>query len=171
MSYSRIVWRQKGNTMNGARMARGLLVLLAMIGMGGQTARGQSMAAYLPDTIQWVEGPAALQPGSKMAVVKGDPTQPGLFTMRLHFPANYRVSPHWHTADEHITVISGALHIGMGETLDRGKAKALPVGAFLWMTAGTRHFAWTERETVIQLHGIGPWVVTYVNPADDPRKK
>jgi len=145
------------------------LVALAMLAMSGQPARGQSMTTYLPDAIQWVNAPAALRPGAQMAVVKGDPTQPGLFTMRLRFPANYRVDPHWHIADEHVTVISGALHIGMGETFDREKALVLPAAGFLWMTAGTRHFAWTERETEIQLHGIGPWVVNYVNPAHDPR--
>ena len=147
------------------------LALLAAIAMGGQTANAQSMTTYLPGTIQWVNAPPALRPGAKMAVVKGDPTQTGLFTMRFRFPANYRVDPHWHTADEHITVISGALFIGMGETFDREKGKELPVGTFNWMTAGTRHFAWTEQETEIQLHGIGPWIVNYVNPADDPRKQ
>ena len=146
------------------------IALLAAIAMGAQTAQGQSMNLYLPGAIQWGKGPAVLQPGAKAAVVKGDPTQPGLFTMRLWFPANYRVDPHWHVNDEHVTVISGALHIGMGEKFDREKATVLPVSGFLWMTAGTRHYAWTEQETEIQLHGIGPWVVNYVNPADDPRQ-
>jgi hypothetical protein len=147
------------------------LALLAYIIMASQGASAQSMNMYLPDKIQWVDGPAVLQPGAKMAVVKGDPTQPGLFTMRLRFPANYRVDAHWHVADEHVTVIAGALHIGMGETFDREKAMVLPTGGFLWMTAGTRHYAWTERETELQIHGIGPWVVNYVNPAHDPRKR
>ena len=135
--------------MNGFRFSIVPVVVLAVIAIAVQTVRAQSMNAYLPDAIEWGEGPAMLQAGSKMAVVKGDPTQPGLFTMRLWFPANYRVDPHWHVADEHVTVISGALHIGMGEAFDREKAKVLPVGGFLWMTAGTRHFAWTERETEI----------------------
>jgi quercetin dioxygenase-like cupin family protein len=147
-----------------------LIALLAAIAAAAHTANAQSMTTYLPGTIQWVNAPAALRPGAQMAVVKGDPTQTGLFTMRLRFPANYRVDPHSHTADEHITVISGALFLGMGETFDRQKGKKLPVGTFNWMTAGTRHFAWTEQETEIQLHGIGPWVVNYVNPADDPRR-
>ena len=157
--------------MKRSQMGGASLLVLAVIAISGQSASGQSMNTYLPDAMQWVDGPAALQPGAKLAVVKGDPTQPGLFTMRLRFPANYRVDPHWHMADEHITVISGALFLGMGETFDREKGKQLPVGTFNWMTAGTRHFAWTERETEIQLHGIGPWIVNYVNPADDPRRK
>ena len=152
-------------------MAMPSLALLAAIALSGPAAHGQSMTTYLPGTIQWVDAPAALRPGAKMAVVKGDPTQTGLFTMRLRFPANYRVDPHWHTADEHITVISGALFLGMGETFDREKGKQLPAGTFNWMTAGTRHFAWTEQETEIQLHGLGPWIVNYVNPSDDPRKQ
>ena len=156
--------------MNKIRFAAPLIALAAFMA-ARQTGLSQSMNTFLPDAIQWVDGPAVLQPGSKMAVVKGDPTQPGLFTMRLRFPANYRVDPHWHVADEHVTVISGALHIGMGDMFDREKGKPLPRGGFLWMTAGTRHFAWTEQPTELQIHGIGPWVVNYVNPADDPRKR
>ncbi|MBI3894570.1 MAG: cupin domain-containing protein [Acidobacteria bacterium] len=126
---------------------------------------------YMPDGLQWTDGPASLLPGAKLVVVKGDPTQEGLFTMRLKFPANYKVQPHWHTADEHVTVISGALHVGMGETFDPTVAKNLPIGAFMVMPVGTRHFAWTEQETIIQLHGMGPWRVNYVNPKDDPRNR
>ena len=69
--------------MNGFRFSIVPAVLLAVIAIAVQTVRAQTMNAYLPDAIEWVEGPAVLQPGSKMAVVKGDPTQPGLFTMRL----------------------------------------------------------------------------------------
>lgn len=147
-----------------------LLVALAAIAMSAQTQQEQAVNIYQPDVLEWKEGPAALLPGARMAVVKGDPTKPGLFTMRLWFPADYRVDPHWHVADEHVTVISGALHIGMGERFDREMGKPVPEGGFMWMPAGTRHFGWTEQETEIQLHGTGPWVVNYINPEDDPRR-
>jgi hypothetical protein len=39
------------------------------------------------------------------------------------------------------------------------------------MQPKTHHFGWTAEETIVQLHGVGPWGVTYVNPADDPRNK
>ena len=147
----------------------GILMVAAMC-LSGVSARGQAIM-YMPDSLQWTDGPASLLPGAKVVVVKGDPTQPGLFTMRLKFPANYKVQPHSHTADEHVTVISGALHVGVGETFDPAIAKTLPVGAFMVMPVGTKHFAWTEQETIIQLHGMGPWRVIYVNPEDDPRNK
>jgi quercetin dioxygenase-like cupin family protein len=91
--------------------------------------------------------------------------------MRLKLPANYRIPAHWHPADEHVTVLSGTFHMGMGDKLDTAKGKALGVGSFALMPAKARHFAYTNEETIIQLHGMGPWGINYVNPADDPRKK
>ena len=70
---------------------------------------------------------------------------------------------------ERVTVISGALYLATGESLDRNSAKELPAGSFGYWPAGMKHAAWSEGETVIQLHGVGPWQINYVNPADDPR--
>jgi quercetin dioxygenase-like cupin family protein len=89
--------------------------------------------------------------------------------MRLRFPAGLRVPPHTHTATEHATVISGVLHLGMGERFDSTATQPLAAGSFGYWVAGTKHFAWFEGETVLQIHGQGPWTLTYVNPADDPR--
>jgi hypothetical protein len=61
--------------------------------------------------------------------------------------------------------------MGMGEKFDQAAGRELAVGSFAMMPKGNRHFAWTKGETIVQLHGIGPWGVTYVNPSDDPRKK
>jgi quercetin dioxygenase-like cupin family protein len=117
----------------------------------------------------WVDGPPSLPAGAKSAVIEGNPTKAGLFTMRVKIPANYRIPAHWHPADEHVTVISGTFHMGMGDKLDTSAGRALPAGSFAVMPATSRHFAYTNEETVIQLHGVGPWGITYVNPADDPR--
>lgn len=121
--------------------------------------------------LQWTEGPASMPKGAKMVILEGDPTQPGMFTLRLKFPDGFRVSPHYHTQTEHVTVMQGVLHIGMGEKVDPKATRALSAGAFGYWQAGMRHFAWFEGETVLQLHGQGPWTVTYVNPTDDPRKQ
>ena len=121
--------------------------------------------------LKWVDGPPSLPPGSKVAAMDGNPKDAGLFTMRLKFPANYKISPHWHPADEHITVISGTFYMGMGDRLEEAAAKELPTGSFVVMPAKQPHFAMTKVETVVQLHGVGPWAVTYLNPADDPRSK
>jgi quercetin dioxygenase-like cupin family protein len=122
-----------------------------------------------PDTLTWVDV-SSLPPGAKIAVLEGDPKKAGPFTMRVKFPAKYRVPAHWHPADEHVTVISGTLNIGLGDRFDRAKVRAIPAGAFTVMPAHTNHFAWIEEETILQLHGTGPWELNYVNPVDDPRK-
>jgi hypothetical protein len=105
-----------------------------------------------------------------MVVPEGDPAKEGVFTMRLKMPDGFVVSPHWHTQIEHVTVPAGALHFGMGEKFDRAKTQPMPAGSFGYWPIGMRHFAYTEGETVLQLHGRGPWTVNYVNPADDPRQ-
>jgi quercetin dioxygenase-like cupin family protein len=89
--------------------------------------------------------------------------------MRLKLPANYRIPAHWHPADEHVTVISGTFNMGTGDVLDTTTGKTLPAGSFALMPAQMHHFAWTSEETVLQLHGVGPWQIHYINPADDPR--
>ena len=93
------------------------------------------------------------------------------FTVRLKFPANYRIPAHWHPAVERVTVLSGTFHMGSGDTFDSSKAHTLNAGGMAIMPAKSPHFAWTTGETIVQLHGTGPWGVTYVNAADDPRTK
>ena len=136
-------------------------------GSGTQSAH----VMVTPGNLKWTDGPPSLPAGSKAAVIEGDPKNPGPFTMRLKLPANYKIPPHWHPAEEHVTVISGTLNMGMGDKFDASKGNALPVGSFAVMPAKANHFAFTNEETVIQLHGMGPWGITYVNPADDPREE
>jgi quercetin dioxygenase-like cupin family protein len=127
------------------------------------------MHLYPAASIEWKTGPAALPSGAKMAVLEGDPTKEGPFVVRFQFPDGYHVPPHTHPKTERVTVISGALYLATGEALDRNSAKNLTAGSFGYWPAGMKHTAWSEGETVIQLHGIGPWQINYVNPADDPR--
>lgn len=136
----------------------------------GTPSAPPKMAFYAPSALQWKDGPTALPKGTRMAILEGDPTQPGVFTLRIKFPAGFKVSPHYHSQTEHATVISGALQLGMGPAFDRSAMRTLQAGSFGFWVAGTPHFAWFETETVLQLHGQGPWTVTYVHPADDPRK-
>jgi hypothetical protein len=124
-----------------------------------------------PDKLQWQAGPPSLAPGAKVVVLEGDPTKEGVFTMRLRFPDGFEIKPHWHPAVEHVTVLSGALNLGMGDAFDKTKTKAVPAGGFAFMPPKMHHFAWAKGDTIIQLHGIGPWQVNYLDPADDPRKK
>lgn len=114
---------------------------------------------------------ASLPEGAQIAVLEGPINEAVPFTMRLKFPANYRIPPHWHPAVERVTVLSGTFHMGHGEKFDLDKGQTLQPGGMVIMPAKTPHFAWTSAETVVQLHGTGPWGITYLNPADDPRSK
>ena len=124
-----------------------------------------------PDDIRWVDGPPSLPPGCKVVVLEGDPTKEGHFVLRVKMPDGYRIMPHTHPKDERVTVLSGTLYMGTGEKFDEKAAKAMPAGSYGRTGAGVKHFGFVKGETVIQLHGTGPWAVEYVNPADDPRKK
>jgi len=129
---------------------------------------GQSI--HTPDKIVWKAGPASLPPGAKMVVLEGDPAKEGPFTMRVTLPDGFTIPPHTHPGTEHITVLSGIFNFGMGEKFDKSATQAMPAGTFGHWPAGMKHFAWANGDTVLQLHGIGPWRIDYVNPSDDPRK-
>jgi quercetin dioxygenase-like cupin family protein len=122
-----------------------------------------------PPDLKWADAPPGLPPGAKMAVLDGDPNKKGPFTVRLQAPAGYKVPPHTHPTAEHITVISGTFYMGTGDKFDEAAGKELPAGSYAVMPAGMKHFAWSPAECVIQIHGKGPFKITYVNPADDPR--
>ena len=124
-----------------------------------------------PSEVKWVDAPS-IGPGAKLAVLEGDLKQATPFTMRIKLPPNFKVPAHTHPVFERVTVLSGTFHLGIGETFDRAKARAYPVGGIAMMPPGMPMFAYTtDEETVIQIHGTGPWGITYVNPAEDPRKK
>ena len=120
-----------------------------------------------PDDLIWTAGPPMLPPGVSMAVIEGSFSRPGPFTVRLKFPANYRIPPHWHPVKVTVTVISGSFNMGFGDELDLGKGKMLPAGSIFEMPATIHHFGWTTEETIIQEHGIGPLSVNYLTPAHD----
>jgi hypothetical protein len=133
-------------------------------------ALGHDHQMFKPADLEWSDVPS-LPPGSKIAVIEGKMSEAQAFTVRLKFPANYKLPAHWHPAVERVTVLSGTFHMGTGDRLDPAKTMALSVGSIAIMQPKTNHFAWTKEETVVQLHGTGPWGITYVNEADDPRKK
>jgi ketosteroid isomerase-like protein len=120
--------------------------------------------------LTWGEPPPSMPAVAKLAVVAGDPTQPGPFIIRAQLPAGYKIAPHWHPADEHITVLSGTLLIGMGDVWDESKTQAVTASGFTSLPATMHHFAGAKGPTTIQVHGNGPFVLMYVNPADDPSK-
>lgn len=123
-------------------------------------------------SLAWVPGPPSLPPGAEFILLEGNPAEAVPLTFRLRFPAHYRIPPHWHSVIEHVTVFSGTLNVGMGEQATYAGGTALNAGSFAAMPAKMVHSAWAGPEGVtFQLHSVGPWSITYVNAADDPRTK
>ncbi len=151
-------------TLRAAAFALGLATLLAAAPSG---AAEPTMVA--PDAMAWADGPPTLPPGPQITVLSGNPGEAGPFVLRLKFPGGYEIPAHRHSKAENITVVSGTLNIGHGETLDRAATRPMQAGAYVSMPAGAPHYVWTGAETVVQLHGEGPFDITYVDPASDPR--
>jgi len=156
--------------MNSHRIRFGALALAAGVLVAASAAFAHEHQMIRPADLKWSDVPS-LPPGAKIAVIEGKMSEAQAFTVRLSFPANYKLPAHWHPAVERVTVLSGTFHMGMGDKLDPSKTMALTAGSIAIMQPKTNHFAWTKEATVVQLHGTGPWGVTYVNEADDPRKK
>jgi hypothetical protein len=124
-----------------------------------------------PADVKWGPGPPALPAGVKAAILVGDPGKPGPYVLRVQMPDGYKVPPHWHPTDENVTVLKGTLMIGKGEKFNAEATEPMPAGSYMRMPKEMRHFAWAKGETILQVHGMGPFEINYVNPADDPRKK
>jgi quercetin dioxygenase-like cupin family protein len=137
---------------------------------GQKGSDASNMAAYTPDKLQWGPAPDVLPAGAQLAVVEGDPTKPGPYTMRLKMPAGYKIPPHHHARREHVTVESGEFKVGMGDQFDESKMSSFTAGSFAWLDPTVHHYAMAATDTVIQLHGTGPWEIIYINSSDDPRK-
>ena len=121
--------------------------------------------------LKWGPRPSRLREGSADGGRLGNPSKAGPFVVRLKAPAGFKVMPHFHPTDENITVISGTFALGMGEKFDAAALKELGPGGYGLMPAEMRHFAMAKTAVVVQVHGTGPFALTYVNPADDPSKR
>jgi quercetin dioxygenase-like cupin family protein len=162
-----------------------VLVLLAVVSLGlaqggkdkakkSHAATGkaeQSHTMITPNDVKWGPAPPSLPSGAQIAVLSGDPSKAEPFTIRLKAPDGYKIMPHWHPTDENVTVLEGSFVMGVGEKFDEAAAHAMPAGSFVRMPKGTRHFAMAKGQTVVQVHAVGPFVINYVNPNDDPRKQ
>ena len=144
------------------------LLLVGLLPLPATAADDHVVAS--PDQLKWAAAPPAFPKGAQIAVVTGDPSKEGLYVYRLKLPAGYKVPAHSHPNDENVTVISGTFNIGMGDKLDEKKGDAVKAGGFSLQPKGMVHYAWFTEETIIQVHGMGPGGITYVNPSDDPRK-
>lgn len=151
-------------------VAFALLAAAPLLAVAAGAHDGKHEAAVQPDAIKWT-APAAYGKGAQFAVLQGDPAKEGWYVVRLKVPAGFKIAAHTHPNDENVTVLSGSFNIGTGDKLDERKGQRIKTGGFSFVPKNMRHYAWFTEDTVIQLHGMGPQGITYVNPEDDPRQK
>ena len=161
--------------MNPLLFIRLSTLALALAALGPTVARAQDpskadpVRVVVPADLKWEDSKAT--PGAKVAVIEGPANEPIPYILRVKFPADYEIPAHWHPSPERVTVISGTFNLGTGDKLDKEKTKALLPGSTAIIQPKTNHFGWFSEETVLQLHGVGPQDINFVDPADDPRKK
>lgn len=152
------------------QLLRSVLIPLTVVLLASATACSDTAPTSVAEepVLNWGPAPAIFPPGAQMAVLQGNPGSPALFTIRLRLPDGYAIPPHTHPTDENVTVVSGTFRVGMGPTFDLAKTAAINVGGFVTATANGAHFAAAQGATIVQVHAMGPFAMTYVNPADTP---
>jgi quercetin dioxygenase-like cupin family protein len=123
-----------------------------------------------PESLQW-SVPPVLPPGALIAVVSGDPTAPGEFTLLVSMPNGYRIPPHFHPSYEHVEVREGTLLVGMGDVLDPKRTQALVAGDSATAPAGMHHFSIARGRTLVSATFTGPYTITYLRAEDAPRPR
>jgi quercetin dioxygenase-like cupin family protein len=147
-----------------------IVVLAALAILPAQAALGQTVHALdAGSAVRWGPAPPFFAAGARFAVLEGDPSGPGVYTVRLELPAGYVIKPHFHPTDENVTVLSGSFVVGMGDTASARLGQVLNVGGFISLPAQAHHFAMARTACVVQVHGEGPFAITYVRAEDDPR--
>ncbi|HEY7897491.1 MAG TPA: cupin domain-containing protein [Gemmatimonadaceae bacterium] len=150
------------------------LMLIPVLLLVANTALAQKPADLVTHSgsdIKWGPVPPVLPPAAKIAVLEGNPFGSGVYTLRLQMPNGYVVPPHFHPTDEMVTVISGKLLFADGDNIDRSKAATLTQGGFVTAPANMHHYVIARGPTIVQVHGMGPFAITYVHSADDPRNR
>jgi len=167
-----------------------LLALLAWSAGAQKQAPAKTSAAAVkqramvvqPGSEKWGDVPAAALVGTpsvpmggtlRLAVIQGDPTTAGrTYTLRLSCTDGLKIAPHWHPTTENVTVLKGAAAVGMGSKWDDAALQDVPTGGFFYAGPQMRHFAQCKGDTILQVHGIGPFVVNFVSPDESqPAKK
>lgn len=162
-------------------MRLAFLTCLSMVGVATAQTPGQAAPHQMnskpvlltPSDLSWAPAPpeTGIPAAVQMTVLTGDPSKTGLFAIRLKIPSGGRVAAHWHPTDEHVTVLQGTFAAGMGDKFDAAALHDFPTGSYVVMPKRMHHFATAKGEAIIQVDAMGPFVLNYVNPADDPRKK
>jgi len=158
-------------TLGAAATVAGVMLMFATVA-GAQTKQsGATKAPKTAATLNWGPAPDAFPAGAKMAVERGDPSKAETFVVRLSFPAGYKIPPHFHPTDEHVRIYKGEFLVGMGDKLDATKTMKMSAGDTGTVGATKHHYAIARVATELSVRAMGPFSMTYVNAADDPRKK
>ena len=151
------------------KVLHAVATMFSIAALAASAADTAAHKMYTAKDLEWKDSPSL--PGAKIAVLEGPLSEASPFTARIKVPDGYKINPHWHPGVEHVTVISGHFMMGMGEKFDDKGMHTLAPGDVMIMQPKNPHFAKAKGETVVQIHGVGPWKVVYVNPADDPTQK
>jgi quercetin dioxygenase-like cupin family protein len=150
-------------------MSRAPMFLTLALGAFALAGAAQAQVLNSAD-LKWGPAPPGLPANVKATVLYGDPTKAGPFVIRAQIPAGGKVPAHHHPTDELVTVLTGDLTFGMGDKLDMAKGSKLKAGGFFRAEANMNHYVFTKAGATVQISAEGPFQITYVNPADDPRK-
>lgn len=155
--------------MKKIRMARVFVVLLAVVALAGAASsqeKKEGMEAHKIvhfGDLKWT----GIMKGCDLAAVSGDFNAEGApFVLRIRCADGTKIPAHWHPTDENVTVLKGTFLVGMGESFDESKLQTMNVGNFVTVPKEMRHFATCKGETIVQVHGAGPFKVNWVNPSE-----
>jgi quercetin dioxygenase-like cupin family protein len=151
-------------------MLSGAMLVLLSSALAAQGGTAAPAAPAKAPALKWGPAPAVFAHGAQMAVVSGDPSKAENFVIQLKMPNGYKIAPHFHPTDETVEVKSGKFMYGMGDTMKAADMKTMDVGQSGTLPAGSHHYAQAKGATVVQVSAMGPFALTYVNPADDPSK-
>jgi quercetin dioxygenase-like cupin family protein len=150
------------------RAASSFLLGVALL-MSASTFAADNRIFGSPKDLNWGAAPPTFPKGAKVAVLHGDPGAPGLYVLRLRVPSGYRIAPHSQPQDRQLTVLSGAIYLGYGDTWDPKHTSVMKAGGFHTMAADQSYFGYTKGETIVQIEGQGPFELRYVRPGDNPQ--
>jgi anti-sigma factor ChrR (cupin superfamily) len=151
-------------------LAKLVPLALLLVSAGASSADDMKMPMNATD-LKWGPAPAVFPKGAEATIISGDPSKDEPYVFRLKMPAGYKIPAHHHPTTEYVTVLSGNFHLGMGDRLDETKGMELTAGGYGEAPAKMNHYAWASSPVIVQVHGQGPFAITYVNPADDPSSK
>ena len=147
-----------------------IAMLAVLLSCGASAQQGApAVMALTPNEMTWGPQGGLALPGLQQVNLVGDPAKPGPYTIRLKFPAGFKVAPHTHPDSREVTILSGTYQTGYGEKFDPAGLKTLPAGSFYTEPANVPHYIEIKEDAVLQVSGIGPSGRKFVNPPDNPK--